>query len=208
MAEITAWTLEEAWRTSLRICLAQGRDYIVQRGSYEGQTRRQLAALTIVVYRPQTRPLAPTMKPGEIPVTNDEAIHRYFEDYLVSPTITVNEDYTYGERIEPWLIPLSLMLQNTPATNQATVEIGKPADLALNDPPCLRVLSWKVVGDKLQLASYWRSWDLYNALPVNLGGLQLLNEMMAEWVGLETGRLVAFSDGAHLYGHSIRLLEG
>jgi len=101
----------------------------------------------------------------------------------------------------PHLATVIAMLRNTPSTNQATIEIAKPEDILLESPPCLRVLSWKVVGRQLWLTSFWRSWDLYAALSTNLGGLQLLNEMVAEATGIEPGSQIAYSDGGHIYDH-------
>jgi len=70
------------------------------------------------------------------------------------------------------------------------------------------VVSWKVVGDgTLQMSVFFRSWDLYTGFPTNMGGLQLLNEMMAEWAGLQSGHLVAYSDGAHIYDHAWGIFE-
>ena len=94
------------------------------------------------------------------------------------------------------------MLCKTPHANQAFIPVAKPGDHLLTNPPCLQTLTWKWTGEGLQLTSFWRSWDVYGALATNLGGLQLLNEMMAEWAGLTPGRLVAYSDGAHVYDYA------
>jgi len=107
----------------------------------------------------------------------------------------------------PRLDTLIEMLRESPGTNQATIEIARPEDILLESPPCLRVLSWKVIESELWLTSFWRSWDLYAALSTNLGGLQLLNEMIAEAAGLETGAQIAYSDGAHIYDHFWGLFE-
>lgn len=202
MIGIKAWNLEEAWRLTCKEVMVNGKDYQVERGSYVGQQRRQLLHLMLMVRRPGDRPLAPLVPPGENAVTNEEAIQRYFTDYLMCSTLAENEQYTYGNRIDQYLEHVARMLTKTPHTNQAVIEISRPEDILLNDPPCLRVLDWKVIDDTLWLSSYWRSWDVHGALPVNLGGLQLLNEMMAEWVGLWPGPQVAYSSGAHIYEHA------
>ena len=134
-------------------------------------------------------------------MATDNSIQEYFVDYLINPEKGEGEDYTYGERLMPHLDTLITMLRETPGTNQAAIEVARPEDILLESPPCLRVLSWKVVEGKLWLSSFWRSWDLYAARPTNLGGLQLFNEMVAEMVGLESGPQVAYSDGAHIYDH-------
>lgn len=202
---IEVWTLEEAWSEACRRCVRDGHIYTIQRGSYEGQQRKQLPLLALHIEHPETRPLAPSTQ--GVPVATDDSIFDYFVNYLINPEKHPMEDYSYGERLMPHLATVIAMLRNTPGTNQATIEIAGPEDILLESPPCLRVLSWKVVGGQLWLTSFWRSWDLCAALPTNLGGLQLLNETVAEAAELETGPQVAYSDGGHIYDHFWHFFE-
>jgi len=204
---INAWTLDEAWRLSCAEVMQYGTEYDIEYGSYVGQKRKQLEHLTLVINAPWTRPLAPICAVGETPATDDNAITTYFADYLASPKLAENEQYTYGNRIHEHLEEIARRLRETPGTNQAVISISRPEDILLCDPPCLRELDWKVTGEGLWLSSYWRSWDIHGALPVNLGGLQLLNEMIAEWAGLECGPMVAYSAGAHIYDHAWGLVR-
>lgn len=202
---ITARTLEEAWFLANRACITNGYIYRIERGSYQGQQRKQLSGLALKITHPEIRPLAPlTQGP---PVATDDSIFDYFVNYLINPEKAKGEDYTYGQRLMPHLPMLIEMLKETPLTNQATIEIAKPEDVLLESPPCLRVLSWKVIDNKLWLSSFWRSWDLYAALSTNLGGLQLLNEMIAEATKLVSGPQVAYSDGGHIYDHFWNLFD-
>lgn len=192
-------TIGDAWLYAIRHCMDTGRDYTVWRGSYEGQRRRQLDSLAFLITNPGTRPLAVENPYTRQPVSNDEQITTYFCDYLINPEKRKNEQYTYAQRLAPNLEAVVKMLHDTPNTNQATINVGRYGDVELSDPPCLRVLSWKLTPNGLQLSSFWRSWDLFNGLPMNLGGLQLLNEAVAEWAGYKPGYLVCYSDGAHVY---------
>jgi thymidylate synthase len=198
-------TIGEAWLNACKRCLQAGRTYTIMRGSYKGQQRKQLDQLAFIISHPGTRPLATEYR--GMPISDDESINRYFEDYLIDPRVAENEQYTYASRIAPNLEAVAEMLRQSPATNQATVEVARPEDVGLADPPCLRILSWKATPAGLQLTSFWRSWDLYVALPTNLGGLQLLNETMAEWAGLTPGPLVCYSDGGHIYDHCWNMLD-
>ena len=190
----------DAWFAAYHACLEHGRAYTIERGSFKGQQRKQLDALALHIEHPESRPLGVAFS-GR-PISDDESTHRYFENYLVDPTIAPNEAYTYASRITPYLEIVAAMLRETPGTNQATIEVARPEDILLLDPPCLRVLSWKTTPRGLQLTSFWRSWDIHAAMATNLGGLQLLNELVAEWAGLAPGHLVAYSDGAHVYDHA------
>ena len=202
MIVIEEKTISEAWFKLFRACVTQGRWYIIERGSYEGAQRAQIDRLALIISCPETRPLAVTYK--GMPISDDRSTLEYYQNYIMGcQSRATNEEYTYAERVAPWITGIAEMLRLTPHTNQATLSVGKPGDSELPDPPCLRELSWKVItGGKLQLTSFWRSWDAYGGFPTNMGALQLLNEDVAASAGLETGPLVAFSDGAHVYEHS------
>ena len=202
-------TIGEAWLNTCQSIMRHGRHYLIERGSYTGQHRAQLDQLAFVITNPGERPLAIEWR-GR-PISDDASIQRYFEDYVVSPPPydgDNNEQYTYGERIAFQLEHIAKMLHDTPFTNQASVSVAQPSDILLPDPPCLRELSWKWNGTGLQLSSFWRSWDVFGALGMNLGGLQLLNEAVAEWAGLVPGAMVCYSDGAHIYEQSWRDAPG
>lgn len=193
-------TIGEAWLNLCQGCVENGREFVITRGSYIGQRRRQFNSVAFTITHPETRPLG--FEYRGLAISDDKSIEKYFADYLINPALTDNEQYTYASRIAPYLETVAEMLQATPGTNQATLEVGRPEDVLLSDPPCLRVLSWKVTDKGLQLSSFWRSWDLYVGLPTNLGGVQLLNETMAEWTQIKSGPLFCVSDGAHIYDHN------
>lgn len=199
-------TIGEAWLNVCQLTMRQGRRYTIERGSYVGQQRAQLDYLAFIITNPGERPLAVEYQ-GR-PVSSDKSIQQYFEDYLINPSIAPKEQYTYAQRIASQLEHVAQMLYDTPRTNQACISVAQPGDVSLDDPPCLRELSWKLTDRGLQLTSFWRSWDVYGALPMNLGGLQLLNEALAEWAELTPGPMVCYSDGAHIYEQSWRDAPG
>ncbi len=87
-------------------------------------------------------------------------------------------------------------------SNQTTMEIAMPSDVSLVDPPCWRILDTRIRYNKLHFMVYFRSWDLYQGFPTNLGAIQLLKEHMAQEIGVEDGDLIAASKGLHIYDHS------
>lgn len=204
MAYIRERTIEAAWRMTLWHCARHGHRYRVEKGSYEGQLRKQLDHLCVIIEEPGTRPLAvwlPENCPFPAP-TSEERIEQYFYDYLATDTRSDKEDYTYGQHIAPQL-PRIIELLNISggATNQACINIGGRENIELDDPPCLRVLDFKVVEGRLQLSLFFRSWDLFVGLPENLGGLQLLKEyvLMNLLFPVADGPLIAYSPGGHIY---------
>lgn len=195
-------TIESAWFDLCMRCQKEGFEYIIDKGSFEKSKRIQLPYVAFMIEN--TRPLHVTYKGQNI--TTEQEIMSYFTDYLMSEEISENETYRYGNRLTPHLGKVIEMLYKTPMTNQAVIEVGRPEDTGTIDPPCLRICSWKVVDGKLNLTTFWRSWDCYAGLPVNLGGLTLLNEYVAMMAGIPVGSLVCFSDGLHLYDYQLKAL--
>ena len=199
---IRASSIGEAWRDVMWLCIKRGYDFVVKGGSYEGQIRKQLRHVTIVIEEPWTRPLSPIMPVGIPGPTNEQKIEEYFEQYLLSDRIGENEVYTYGSYIVQQIERIIELLNNAKGnTNQACIAIGDSSTTFLGDPPCLRLCSFKVVEGKLELSVFFRSWDLYAGLPENMGGLQLLKEYVLAHLNFpcEDGAIIGYSDGLHLY---------
>lgn len=197
-------TIDQAWRMTLWYCARYGYSYTVQKGSYEGQIRKQLSHLAVMVEEPATRPLAVWLPENSgLPApTSEEKIHSYFYEYLATDTKGEREDYTYGQYIAPQL-PAVIGMLNTSrgATNQACMSIGDRDSIDLLDPPCLRVVDFKVVEGKLTMTLFFRSWDIFVGFPENMGGLQLLKEYVLQHMDfpVEDGPIIAYSSGAHIY---------
>jgi thymidylate synthase len=148
-----------------------------------------------------------------------EYIDDYFVNYLMNPELAENETYTYASRIQhcmpkggTQLERVVEMLKETPLTNQAVIEVGAPDDIDVCygkdgklDPPCLRLIDFKVIPSDNDLALtvtvYFRSWDLWAGFPTNLGGIELLKQYVASEANLKNGPMYAYSAGAHIYGY-------
>jgi len=190
------------------LCVKNGYDYVIKGGSYVGQIRKQLPWLTAVINQPWIRPLAPIMPPNIPGPTDEDKITAYFVRYLMSDQLADNEVYSYGQFIVKQLRRvMDLLVQSKGNTNQATIAIGNAETTFLDDPPCLRTISFKVVNGCLNMDVYFRSWDLYAGFPENLGGLQILKEYVLCYLNeslqgspyIHDGKLIAFSSGAHIY---------
>lgn len=212
-------TIDDAWHSAMWCCIRKGYRYEIKGGSYVGQERLQLSNATIVIEEPWTRPLAVNVPEhlGFAPPTDEASIYQYFEEYLMSDQKEDKEDYTYGEFItKQWDRAVELLSTSKGNTNQCCITIGNEESINLDDPPCLRSISFKVLPSedgekgKLQMSVFFRSWDLFAGFPENIGGFQLLKELMimdleSKGVEVEDGPIVAYSDGLHLYDHCFPL---
>ncbi|MFW6146773.1 MAG: thymidylate synthase [Thermodesulfobacteriota bacterium] len=200
---ITARDLPDAWFQCVYQILEQGRTYKIDRGSFQGQERLEFDYITIHIKFPGTRPLLPDIPPAlgiPNPVANDY-LDQYLP-YLMTSAKKEGEEYTYGEYLEPQIDEVIRMYREEGhGTNQAYMTVGNQDTIYLEDPPCLRGIDTRIKDNTLHFIVYFRSWDLWNGFPANLGAIQLLKEYMAENIGVEDGEIIAASKGLHLYDY-------
>ena len=181
----------------------KGHRYQIDRGSFQGQERLEFDYITIQIRYPGARPLIPDI-PEALCIPNpvaDGYIESYLP-YLMTADKQPNEDYTYGEYLEPQIAEVIRMYrQDGHGTNQAYMTVGDPKALLLKDPPCLRGIDTRIRYGKLHFMVYFRSWDLWNGFPANIGAIQLLKEYMAQEIGVADGEIIAASKGLHLYDY-------
>lgn len=201
---IQARDIPDAWFQCVSRILESGRIYEINRGSYAGQKRREFDFITVQIKYPGNRPLIPDIPPhlGIPAPTTMEYVEEYLP-YLMTGVKQENEQYTYGERIVISMDKVIKMYKESGhGTNQAIMEVGRPEDIDLEDPPCLRLIDTRVKDGVLHFITYFRSWDLWGGFPANLAGIQLMKEYMAQEIGVKDGQIIASSKGLHLYDYS------
>ncbi|MBW1675060.1 MAG: thymidylate synthase [Deltaproteobacteria bacterium] len=236
LVSIEARDLPDAWFQCVYEIMDKGHEYVIDHGSYAGQKRLEFDYVTVHIKYPGVHPLIPDIPPSiGIPNPVAEGYIEEYLPYLMTSDKQPNEDYTYGERLAGWSYlalaggqgpegdPLKAKVEKLVVnqieevikmyrtrgygTNQASMTISVPSDIFLNDPPCLRHIDTRIREGKLHFMVYFRSWDLWNGFPANLGGIQLLKEYMAVEIGVEDGEIVAASKGLHLYDYVWELAQ-
>ncbi|MEE8299830.1 MAG: thymidylate synthase [Desulfatiglandales bacterium] len=200
---IGARDLPDAWFQCVYQILEKGRRYKIDRGSFKGQERLEFDYVTVRIKFPGTRPLLPDIPPSlGIPnPVSDDYLEQYLP-YLMTAVKKEGEEYTYGQYLEPQIKEVIRMYREDGyGTNQAYMTVGDPETIYLKDPPCLRGIDTRIKDRRLHFIVYFRSWDLWNGFPANLGAIQLLKEYMAESIGVEDGAIIAASKGLHLYDY-------
>lgn len=97
---IEATTLCDAWYQTLYRCVEQGRDFVIDRGSYAGQKRLEFDYAVIRIKLPAAQPLLPQV-PEHFPFP-DPVEQDYLDEYLpylMTGQLKEGESYTYGSRI-------------------------------------------------------------------------------------------------------------
>ena len=206
---IEATTIPDSWFQCIYRILDVGKKYVIDRGSYEGQERLEFDYITVHIKYPGVRPLLPDIPP-HLGIPNPVA-DGYLEEYLpylMTSEKQPGEDYTYGVYLEHQISEVIKMYKRDGYnTNQAYMTVGKPQNIYLKDPPCLRGIDTRISEGKLHFVVYFRSWDLFGGFPANLGAIQLLKEYMAAEIGVEDGEIIASSKGLHIYDYVFELAK-
>jgi thymidylate synthase len=202
ITHIEARDLEDAWRQAIRAALINGRTYEITHGSFEGHQRKEIEFVIGRIRHPGSRPIVPMMPIGLPQPTDMKYVEEYKRRYLMSSIKSPNEQYTYGEDLEPQFMAIAKMYtEGGYGTNQATMTIGSRESVKLADPPCLRIIDTRVQDGRLHFFVYFRSWDLWGGFPSNMAAIQLMKEDLAQLINVEDGELLFASKGLHLYDH-------
>ena len=228
---VDANTLDEAYFMLLSKCWYYGIRYKITEGSMKGDYRLELPVAAGIIQFPHTRPLAPNMPQGVPSTTTDEKIEQYFVNYLMDPNLSPNEEYRYatwinGKMTNVYAIQVESQLEwcirhlkeKGYGNNHPFITIGNPdTNFGYDKPykneterrtsPCLRGIDIKVKENKVILGIIYRSWDLFSGFPENMGGFTLLNEYIANELGVEPGPLSFYSQGLHCYGFQIDIVK-
>ncbi|RJQ31696.1 MAG: thymidylate synthase [Actinobacteria bacterium] len=209
ISHIEARDIPDAWFAAICEVVEKGYEYKIERGSYKDSKRRELDFVTIKIKYPGTRPLVPDIPPGLglSPPASNEYVEDYLR-YLMTSEKQDNEQYTYGEFLEPQIAEVIRMYKEDGLeTNQACMAVCSPESIKLEDPPCLRQIDTRVRYGKLHFIVYFRSWDLWGGFPANLAGIQMMKEYMADEIGVDDGEIICVSKGLHLYEYAWPLAD-
>jgi len=218
---ITATDLSDAWHQTVFQLLERGRRFNVDKGSFEGEMRLEADFVTIQITHPETRPLTPQLPPslgipdpvpaGYIEGDDPSYTGEPYLLYLMTDIKKPGEDYTYGERIAGGGNQIQHIIDTYRnhgyRNNQMVLQVARPEDMNLQDPPCLRQIDTRIQDGRLHFFPYFRSWDAWGGMPANLAGIQILKEYMAAEIGVEPGETIATSKGLHLYKYVWELAE-
>jgi len=143
-----------------------------------------------------------------------DAVLNGSEDYLIGKTLT----YTYHERhfnySTPGLKPIDQVeyivkrLKSRPFSNRCISVTWKPwVDEESDAPPCNIALWLKIVDGKLNMETFWRSRDAFNAAFANMYAFTELQRKVAGELDVEAGIYVDYSTSYHIYESDFSLVE-
>jgi len=163
LTEVNAVDIQDAWFQCIYKLMDTGFRYIVERGSFEGQTRFEFDNIIVFIANAymypydKMLPQVPHTLGFPNPVENGY-IEQYLP-YLMTNYIAEGEQYTYGSRIYKQISYWIEVLKTTPNTNQAVLQVAQPNDYNLSDPPCLRHIDMRIRDNQLIFYPYFRCID-------------------------------------------------
>ena len=148
---------------------------------------------------------------GDINVAVKGTLQKYYEEVLHGTLDWAVEKgkihYTYHERLFRYppesinqidYIVEKLKEKSFSRRAQAVTWIPK-MDMWADSPPCLRRVWCTMRNDRLNMHTAWRSRDVFRAMHMNMLAVTELQKKISEWLGLEVGVYLDFSNSAHIY---------
>lgn len=207
---IQATTIEDAWRQAIYelFDVDKSRVYTIDTGSFEGHQRLEFYPLVVIEISNPTVHCLFNLEGKNIP---SPVSQEYISEYMIKlfvPEKAEDEDYTYGQFIGVQLSKAIDKLNAGAGTNQATITVGDNTSIDLADPPCLKLVDFRLSDGGLDVIVYFRSWDLWAGFPSNLIGIEHIREAVTHSLGLsDDGKIIAISKGLHLYDYCWDLAE-
>lgn len=147
---IKATDLSSAWFMTLFKIIERGKEFTIDRGSFEGQNRLEFDHITIQITHPSTLPLLPKINPMlGIP---DPVAEDYLNDYilyLMTGEEKEGESYTYGQRIckfnimpyspKDYFLQLNILMQEKEVWEDRNILIYEDGNYFLNQ---IELLIW------------------------------------------------------------------
>ncbi len=214
MVLIRTKTTEEAWREAVRAIWGSGKTLVTE----DMDKTKEIFGLLIKI-------TSPTRSNDKIPEhfqLKGNAFRQYIEQVMTHEN-KWGFEYTYGERIWNWNNKVNQIegaierLSKNPSSRRAVCDVGFPeADAKLKDPPCMRLIDFKIREEKavtpmlpsakkLNITVIFRSHDVFGASYANwvaLGNLQkYASDKISKNLGenIMPGELHSYSISAHIY---------
>jgi len=196
------YTLAEANDEILESCKKWGR--LVKIKTKDGFVRtRELYNFNVIVEYPQNKEI-----PNKCRWKSYYALEEYSKE-IMTDRIPDGFTYTYGSLMrKPFdqVEKVIEILKSDRNNRQAVIMLGDGNCLNDNEPPCCRIVDFKVREEKLNIGLYFRSHDI-TAWFANMWAFSKLQKYIADEIEVQTGKLDVKSESLHLYEGDCDLLN-
>lgn len=109
------------------------------------------------------------------------------------------EAYTYHDRMVGQCREALDILRENPSSRRAVITIRRPDDITMDDQPCLTMIQLLIRNGQLNMTTYFRSNDLWEATYMNAYALMSLQETWAALLGVDAGDYTQMIGSLHVY---------
>ena len=210
--------IPEVWEKALELLWTEGCTSLKESYRFDvKQDRIKECSMRMVIKHPLKEPRFHLEwgRPVDFDEYSDDVILGK-KDRLIGETL----DYTYHDRIfnyKPSAANSAInqidyiveKLLKTPYSNraQAVTWMTWKDEHPEVGPPCLQIIWCKVVNNKLEMHTFWRSRDAYSAAPMNMWALTNLQKIIADKVSVEVGQYVDTSESFHVYAENFQRVQ-
>ena len=199
---VTGYTLPNAYHKALTVLHRFGD--IVPCPDYN--TEQKELAMTMVVENPLGEPMI-----SRCMIAGPRELEQYRQEMLDGildfEILRGNWPYTYHERMA-WQIPYIIEeLRRNPHTRRAAIDVRSPWDLTSDDPACLQHVQYFIRDGKLHCKVLFRSNDACKATFMNAFALIMLQERIADKLGVKMGSYTHRANSFHCYAKDYDMLN-
>ena len=200
---ITGRTLPEAYHAALTELSTHGS--LVDCPDYN--TNQREVSLTFVVDEPLAEPMISRLFIGD-PRSLEQYRQEMLDGILDFEVDRGNWEYTYHRRMEtqlPWVVS---ELRRNPSSRRAVISTRDETDLESGSPACLQSIQYMLRDGKLHSKVLFRSNDAAKATFMNAFALILLQQRIADELGVEVGTYTHRANSFHAYERDFAMLDG
>jgi len=199
---LQAYTLADMNELILNTVKKYGKNVYIKVGDQEVLTRELIFCNTKILY-PQNRSIATRTK-----WKNKKALEIYTNE-VITDQIPEGFTYSYGSLMmnpRNQIERVIEILRNDPNSRQATIMLGGGYCLWDKEPPCCRIVDFKIRQGKLNMFLLFRSHDITAYFP-NLYAFTHLQQNIANQLNVQIGFAGCTSESLHLYSGDFDLIN-
>ncbi len=170
-------------------------------------TNQKEASMTMVVSDPLAEPMISKLFIGD-PRSLEQYRQEMLDGILDFEVERGNWEYTYHLRMKdqiPWIIE---ELQRNPDSRRAVVSIRSDEDMHTGSPACLQNIHFLIREGKLHSKVLFRSNDATKATYMNAFALIMLQQRIADTLGVEMGTYTHRANSFHVYERDYSMFDG
>ena len=195
-------TLPEAYHSALEELETRG-DIL---DCSDWSQKQKECAMTVYIEEPAAEP-----RISKLIIGGAYDLQRYvmeLVDGILDFKINAGWDYTYHDRFSRYMPFVIDELKRNRESRRAVIAIrDNEKDSNSNDPACMQSIQYFIRNNKLDCMIYFRSNDLPEAFFFNAFGLIILQEKIANELGVGIGTYTHRSNSMHCYEKDFKLLE-